>query len=107
MFACDPGCIPVSSGPDLHRLFATVGFCSGILATFLWGIVLRRLRALSSFAVGCGAVALVSLLLMSLASGPRLPAGLLEHLATAALSAWLLAFAANLVSVNPPSPQSA
>src|SRR5689334_21643118 len=50
VFPCDPGCVPAPSGPDLHKLFATVGFCSGILATFLWGIVLRRLRALSSFA---------------------------------------------------------
>ena len=97
VFPCDPGCAPVSSGPDLHRLFATVGFCSGILATFLWGFVLRRLRPLSSFSVGCGAVALVSLVLMSVAAGPRLPAGLLEHLATVALSVWLLVLAGALV----------
>jgi hypothetical membrane protein len=102
VFPCDPGCVPASLGPDLHRLFATVGFCSGTLATFFWGLFLRRfpaLRPLSLFSVGCGAVALVSLLLMSLTPGPALPSGLLEHLATVALSVWLLVFAARLMWV--------
>ena len=93
VFPCEPGCVQRSLGPDLHWLFATVGFCSGILATFFWGFVLRRRRALSSFSVACGAVALVSLLLMSFAPGPHLPSGLLEHLATVALSVWLLVLA--------------
>jgi hypothetical membrane protein len=100
VFPCDPGCVQVSAGPDLHRLFATIGFCSGILATFVCGRLLRgipRLRPLASFSVGSGAVALVSLALMSLAPDATLPSGLLEHLATVALSVWLLVFASRLV----------
>lgn len=103
LFPCDPGCVQASPGPDLHGLFATVGFCSGILATFFWAFLLRRfpgLRPLSSFSVGCGAVALVSLLLMSWAPDPALPSGLLEHLATVALSVWLLVFAGRLLWVE-------
>ena len=103
VFPCDPGCVHVSPGPDLHRLFATIGFSSGILAAFLWGFLLRRLpplRPLSSFSVGCGAVALVSLLLMSWAGDPALPRGLFEHLATVVLSVWLLVFAGRLVWVE-------
>ena len=99
-FPCDPGCVQVSLGPDLHKLFATIGFSSGILAAFLWGRLLRgvpRLRPLASFSVGSGAVALVSLLLMSWARDPALPSGLFEHLATAVLSVWLLVFAIRLV----------
>ena len=99
-FPCDPGCIQASPGPDLHKLFATIGFASGTLAAFLWGFLLRRfptLRPLSSFSVVCGTVALVSLLLMSWASNPPLPPGFLEHLATVVLSIWLLMFAGHLV----------
>jgi hypothetical protein len=33
-FPCDPGCVQVSLGPDLHKLFATIGFSSGILPAF-------------------------------------------------------------------------
>jgi len=99
VFPCDPGCVQVSPGLDLHRLFATIGFCSGVLATFFWGFILRRspvLRPLALFSLACGAVALVSLVLMSSAQ-PVLPRGLLEHLATVALSVWLLVFAGRLV----------
>ena len=100
VFACDPGCVQVSSGPDLHKMFATIGFCSGILAAFLWGPLWRRippLQSFSSFSIGCGAIALVSLLLMSWAGDPSLPPGLFEHVATVVLSVWLLVFAGRLV----------
>ena len=99
-FPCDPGCVQVSVDPDLHKLFATIGFSSGILATFLWGHLWRGipfLRALASFSVGSGVVALVSLLLMSWARHPALPLGLFEHVATVILSVWLLVFASRLV----------
>ena len=102
-FPCDPGCVLVSPGLDLHTLFATVGFSSGILAAFLWGFLLRRLlpfQPFSSFSVWSGAVALVSLLLMSWAKDPELPPGLFEHLATVVLSVWLLVFAGHLMWVE-------
>ena len=105
VFPCDPGCVQVSAGPDLHKLFATIGFCSGILATFVCGRFLRgipRLRPLAAFSVGSGAVALVSLALMSWAPDATLPSGLLEHLATVALSVWLLVFASRLVWAENP-----
>ena len=98
-FPCDPGCVPVSAGTDLHKLFATIGFSSGVLATFVWGRLLRRLpllQSLASFSVASGAVALVSLLVMSWARHPAFPSGLFEHLATVALSVWLLLFASRL-----------
>jgi hypothetical membrane protein len=102
-FPCDPGCGQVSPGPDLHKLFATIGFSSGILAAFVWGFLLRRippLRPLSSFSVACGAVALVFLLLMSWARDPALPRGLFEHVATVVLSIWLLVFAVRLLWIK-------
>ena len=102
-FPCDPGCVRVAPGPDLHKLFATIGFSSGILAAFLWGVLLCRFhlfRPLSSFSVGSGAVALVALLLMSWARDPALPPGLFEHLATVVLSVWLLVFAGRVVWVE-------
>ena len=103
VFPCDPGCVQVSSGPDLHRLFATIGFSAGVLAAALWGVVVRgvpRLRSLSSFSVGSGALALVSLLLMFRTRNPTLPPGAFEHLATVVLSVWLLVFAGRLVRVE-------
>jgi hypothetical membrane protein len=100
VFPCDPGCVHGSLGSDLHKLFATIGFCSGTLAAFLWGPVLRgipALRPLSLFSVVSGAVALVFLLLMSWTENPALPSGLFEHVATVVLSLWLFVFAARLV----------
>ena len=100
VFPCDAGCIPAAAGPNLHKMFATMGFCSGALAAFLWAFLFRRippLESLSSFSVASGAVALVSLLLMSWAGDPALPSGLFEHLATLALSTWLLVFASRLI----------
>ena len=97
VFPCDPGCEPIS---PLHRLFATVGFCSGILAALWIGVLVRRvprLRPLSSFSVASGTIAFVSLAVMSWGGQTTLPAGLLEHLATVVLSIWLLVFAGRLV----------
>ena len=99
VFPCEPGCLHLSPGPDLHRLFATIGFGSGVLAAILWGLLLRRrtrLRSLASFSVASGVVALGSLLIMS-AAAVGAPHGLFEHLATVVLSVWLLVFAGCLV----------
>lgn len=99
VFPCDPGCGPASLSQDLHRVFATVGFGSGILSAILWGFHFRRLprfRPLSSFSVGTGVIALVSLLFMSWADNPVQTPGLFELLATGILSVWLLVFASRL-----------
>jgi hypothetical membrane protein len=103
LFPCDPGCVHISPGPNFHTLFATIGFCSGIVAAFLWAALARDiapLRCISSLSVGSGAVAVVSLLLMSWASHLGLPPGLFEHAATTVLSVWLLVFASRLVWVT-------
>ena len=100
VFPCDPGCVRVSATQDLHTLFATIGFSSGILAAILWGVLFRRLahfQSLSWLSIGSGVVALVSLLLMSWSGNPLEAPGLFEHLATGVLSAWLLVFATRLV----------
>ena len=100
VFPCDAGCVHATVGPNLHNLFATMGFGSGVLAAFLWAFLFRRtppLRSLASFSVVSGAVALVSLLIMSWAGELALPAGLFEHLATVVLAIWLLVFAGRLV----------
>ena len=99
VFACDPGCGGLSSSQELHTLFATVGFLSGILAAIAWGILFRRhdrLRGLAWTSVGAGVLALVFLLLMSWSRNPVNAPGLFEHLATGVLSLWLLVFAARL-----------
>jgi hypothetical protein len=103
VFPCEPGCVHVSPGVNLHKVFATVGFMSGILAAFVWGWLWRHaphFRSLSSFSVACGAVALVSLLIMSRADNAALLPGLFEHLATVVLSVWLLVFAVRLLLVD-------
>jgi hypothetical membrane protein len=92
IFPCDPGCVRVTATQDLHTQFATVGFCSGILAALFWGALLR-----SRFSAGCGIVALVSLLLMFWEGNPWGGPGLFEHLATVVLSIWLLVFAVRAV----------
>jgi hypothetical protein len=33
----------IQAACDLHKLFATIGFSSGILASILWGVRFRRL----------------------------------------------------------------
>ena len=100
VFPCDPGCAGLSSSQELHRLFATVGFLSGILAAIVWGITFRRqgrLQGLTWYSVGTGILALIFLLLMSWSRNPVNARGLFEHLATGVLSLWLLLFAACLL----------
>ncbi len=100
IFACDPGCVGLSSSQELHRLFATVGFSSGILAAIAWGVVFRRHgwpQSLTWYSVGAGILALLLLLLMSWSRNPVNAPGLFEHLATGVLSLWLLLFAARLM----------
>ena len=103
VFPCEPGCVQVSPGLDVHKLFATIGFSAGIAAAMFCGVVMRRvpaLRSLSSFSVSSGVVALVLLLLMLGSGNPALPSGLLEHLASIVLSVWLLVFAIRLVWID-------
>jgi len=100
VFPCDPGCVRVSADQDLHKLFATIGFFSGILAAILWGVLFRRfapLRSLSWFSIACGVVALLSLLLMSWKDNPVRAPGLFELLATGILSIWIFVFALRLL----------
>jgi len=103
IFPCDPGCVRVTATQDLHTQFATVGFCSGILAALIWGGLFLRLapfRSLSGFSIACGTAALVSLLLMSWDGNPWGGPGLFEHLATIVLSIWLLVFAVRAVRAD-------
>jgi hypothetical membrane protein len=100
VFPCDLGCIRVSGDQDLHKLFATIGFLSGIMAAMLWGVLFRRfvpLRSLSWFSIGSGVVALAALLLMSWKENPLGVPGLFELIATAALSIWIFAFAVRVM----------
>jgi hypothetical membrane protein len=100
VFACDPGCEGISSSQELHRLFATVGFLSAVLAAVAWGIIFRRnrwLEGLSWYSIGSGILALALLLLMSWDRNPVAAPGLFEHLATVVLSLWVLVFATRLM----------
>jgi hypothetical membrane protein len=96
IFPCDPGCIGDSISQHLHRLFASVGFGSGILSSLTWGIVFQRLDQsyiLSWYSVASGLLALTGLLLFSWPDNPIKMPGLFEHLASALLSIWLLVLA--------------
>jgi len=97
VFACDPGCVRVSSTQDVHKLFATIGFVSGIIAALVWGVLFRRLARfarLSWTSIACGVIAAVALILMSWDNNPLHASGFFEHLATAVLSVWIFLFAA-------------
>ncbi len=99
VFPCDPGCEGVSLSQDLHRMFATVGFVSGSLATIAWGVTFRKMgwpKGLIWYSIGTGPLALILLLLMSWGQSPMNTPGLFEHLATGILSLWLTVFAAYL-----------
>jgi hypothetical membrane protein len=99
VFPCDPGCMGFSLSQDLHRMFATVGFVSGSLATIAWGVTLRKMgwpKGLTWYSIGTGPLALIFLLLMSWGQNPMNTPGLFEHLATGILSLWLIVFAAYL-----------
>ena len=99
VFPCDPGCAGLTFSQDLHHLFATVGFCSGILATIACGIIFRIQgwsKIFCWYSVGSGISAMTFLLLMTWSQNPVKTTGLFEHLATGILSLWLLVFAACL-----------
>jgi hypothetical membrane protein len=100
VYPCDLGCQSVSATQELHRLFATVGFCSGVLAALAWGVVARRhawLRSFANVSTGAGLLTTALLLLMTWGANPYPLAGLYEHLATVVISVWTLALAIRLV----------
>jgi hypothetical membrane protein len=100
VFGCDPGCTGMSPNQELHRLFATIGFSSGILAAMAWGISLRRHgwpTSLAWYSLVSGALAMMLLLLMLWEHNPWPTPGLFEHLATGVLSLWMLVFASCLL----------
>ena len=99
IFACDPGCGGVSQDQELHHLFATVGFLSGVLSAIAWGIIFwrkGRTPLLAGYCVVSGLLALTFLLLMTWDGNPVHAVGLFEHLATAVLSLWILVFAVHV-----------
>jgi hypothetical membrane protein len=96
VFPCDPGCVRTSPTQDLHELFATIGFVSGIMAAIVWGLQFRRLTLfdrLSWPSIVSGVIAAASLILMSWEANPVHAPGFFEHLATTALSVWIVLFA--------------
>jgi hypothetical protein len=100
IFPCDPGCTGFSLSQELHRMFATVGFVSGSLATIAWGITLRNRgwpQGFTWYSIGTGPLALILLMLMSWGQNPMNTPGLFEHLATGILSLWLTVFAVLLL----------
>jgi hypothetical membrane protein len=100
VYPCDLGCESVSATQALHRLFATVGFCSGVLAAFAWGVVARRhawLRGFANVSTGAGLLTTALLLLMTWGANPYPLTGLYEHLATVMISVWTFALAVRLV----------
>jgi len=86
-YPCDPGCDGVSRAQELHGLFATLGFSSGVLAALVAGVVYRR-----RIDILLGLAAAGFLLLLTWESNPLPAVGLWERLATAALSVWLIVF---------------
>ena len=92
VFPCDPGCEGASIAQERHRLFATLGFCSGILAALAAGILYR-----STFSLLMGGLTTVFLLLMTWSENPIHAEGVWDRLATGGLSLWLLAFTAKVM----------
>jgi hypothetical membrane protein len=87
VYPCDPGCDGVSRAQELHGLFATVGFSSGVLAALAAGVMYdRRIDLLF------GLAAAGFLLLLTWENNPLPAIGLWERLATATLSIWLIVF---------------
>jgi hypothetical membrane protein len=100
VFPCDPGCAGLSAGQELHHLFATIGFVSGILAALAWGVVFRLgggSRPMAWYSVATGLLALAFLLLMQWPGNPWPARGLFEHLASGVLSLWVLVFAVRML----------
>jgi hypothetical membrane protein len=98
IYPCDPGCDGNSPTQELHRLYATVGFSAGILAALVCGTLVRRKDRWPGFgwySVATGVIAAVLLLMMS--SNSTAVPGLLEHLASALLSIWLVVLSSRLL----------
>ena len=96
---CHPGCDGTSRDQELHRLFATVAFCSGIMGALAAGVLFR-----SWFSMTIGLSATIFLLLMTWSDNPVDAHGLFERLATGVLSLWMLVFATRALrwpNVNP------
>lgn len=103
VYPCDPGCLGNSASQELHRLSATVGFSAGIAAALVWGIIARRderLRGLAWYSIATGLVACILLLVMSSERRSLGIAGILEHVASALLSLWLVVLALRLLRVD-------
>jgi Protein of unknown function (DUF998) len=92
VYPCDPGCEGASCDQTLHGLFATIGFCSGILAALAAGLLYRRRIDLL-----LGLATTIFLLLMTWEDNPIHAEGLWERLATGALSVWMLIFTTGVV----------
>ncbi len=95
---CDPGCDPVQPSADqqVHELAANVGYLAQFVAALLWGVALQRyarLKALGTFAIGCGTWAVVALVLLVVY--PQVQ-GLLQRAAWGLLSLWVLLLAVGL-----------
>lgn len=100
VYACDPGCTDGSANQALHHAFATLGFSCGILAAILWGISFARVGqglGWAAYTVGSGLLSLLCLVLMIWRGQALNLIGLLEHVASAVLSVWLLVFALRLL----------
>lgn len=87
VYPCDAGCNGETASQALHRLFATIGFVSGILAALAAGVLYQRWLDLL-----LGIATTGFLLLMIWGENPVHAEGLWERLATGALSLWLLGF---------------
>ncbi|HZV54534.1 MAG TPA: DUF998 domain-containing protein [Rhodocyclaceae bacterium] len=106
VFPCDPGCSGLSASQELHHLFATIGFLSGVLAALTWGVALRlrgASRAMSGYSFATGLLALLFLLLMQWRGNPVQAAGLFEHLASGLLSVWVLVLAVRTMRGSNPA----
>jgi hypothetical membrane protein len=86
-YPCDPGCDGASRAQELHGLFATLGFSSGVLAALTAGVVYAR-----RIDIVLGLAAAGFLLLVTWKDNPIPAVGLWERLATTALSIWLILF---------------
>lgn len=107
VFPCDLGCEGPSWSQEMHKLFATVGFLSAVVAAVFWGVALKQYRSLqrySTYFVWSGILGLAFLLLMSWEENPVHAPGLFEHLATGVLSLWVMVFAVALIRSPEPHP---
>ncbi len=93
LLSCDPGCPQAGGSTEnfLHDKIAPLGFLALITATWLLGVVFRRLaewRALSLYSIATGVVALAFLLGIGSTLETRVYTGLWQRLLVATLFAW-------------------